>query len=392
MRIADRLRGTVRVEICGVYPENMLNTCAMRSVALWDLESVDRYTIRANAEEKRLAELTAMAGQAMCDLRVLDRVGGRVILRFLRRRFWLLAAVVLLTGLLLFSSLFIWEIRVQGCERLTEAQVLRALADCGVEQGCYWPSLSMDLLRSRMLTEMPELAWMTVNVSGSRATVLLVERQEKPEIYREDEAADLIAGKTGIIVRMSILNGRPLVQPGDMVISGETLVSGTMESLTGPPRRIRAKGCVMADTWYEQTAACPLDVFRKGEIKKRKSRFALKLGKTRINFYRNGKMTLDGYDTIVHEYNMGIEGVFALPITLIREDLAQYRESAEPLCPEQEIGAALQSALRESIDGEITAAQITVNRGEALVYVTLRAQCRENIAVQTESQEGNSPP
>ena len=198
MRIYDRLRGIVRVEICGVFPENVLNACAMRAVALWDLDSPDRYTIRATVEERQYAELAAIAGQAMCDLRVLDRRGGSGTLRFCKRRLWLITGAVLVAGLLLFSSLFIWEIQVQGCERLTKGQVLRVLADCGVERGTFWPGLSVDLLRSRMLTQMPELAWMTVNISGSRATVLLLERQEKPEIYQEDAAADLIAGKRAL--------------------------------------------------------------------------------------------------------------------------------------------------------------------------------------------------
>ena len=387
MRIYDRLRGIVRVEICGVFPENVLNICAMRAVALWDLETPDRYTIRATVEERQYAELTAAAGQAMCDLYVLDRRGGSETLHFFRRRLWLVAGTALIVGLLLFSSLFIWEIQVQGCEQLTEGQVLRALADCGVEQGTFWPGISVDLLRSRMLTRMPELAWMTVNISGSRATVLLLERQEKPEIYQEAAAADLIAGKTGIISKMSVLNGRPLVQPGDTVLAGETLVSGTVDSLSNPTRHIRAEGRIMADTWYEWTAVCPLDLRQKGEIRSRSSRFALEIGKSRINFYRIGKMTLDGYDTIMHEYNMGIEGLFALPITLIREERIRYRESPGLFQPEQDMGADLRSALQEYIDGEIVSAQISVNRSGELVYVTLRAQCNENIAIRNETRE-----
>ena len=392
MRIVDRVRGNVRVEIRGVFPEKILNACAMQAVALWDLESLDSYTFRATAEERQLAELTAIAGQAMCDLKVLRRQGGGSTLRFFRRRLLLLAAAALILGLLLFSSLFIWEIRVQGCERLSQGQVLRALADCGVEQGTYWPGLSMDLLRSRMLTEMPELAWMTVNISGSRATVLIMERQEKPEIYTENASADLIAGKTGIITRLSVLNGRALVQPGQTVLEGDTLVTGTLESLSNPPRQIRAQGRVMADTWYELTAVCPLDVGQKGEIKSRRSRFALKIGKRRINFYGHSKMTLDGYDTIVHEYNMGIEGLFALPISLLREERIRYRGSSETSEPEQEMGAALRSALQERIDGEIVSSQISVDRGEGLVYVTLFAQCNENIAVPIETQGASAPP
>ena len=103
-------------------------------------------------------------------------------------------------------------------------------------------------------------------------------------------------------------------------------------------------------------------------------------------------MTLDGYDTIVHEYNIGIEGLFALPITLIREERIRYRGSSEVPEPEQEMAAALRSALQERIDGEIVSSQISVDRGEELVYVTLFAQCNENIAVPIETQGAPAPP
>ena len=281
---------------------------------------------------------------------------------------------------------------MQGCERLTEGQVLRALADCGVEQGSYWPALSVDLLRSRMLTEMPELSWMTLQISGSRATVVVMEREEKPEIYREADAADIVAAKTGVVRRLSVLNGRALVAEGDMVLEGETLVSGRMESLTNPPRQVRAQARVMADTWLEWTSVCPLEVRQKGEVKSRFSRFALKIGRMRINIYGNGKKTLDGYDKIVHEYNMGAEGLFALPLSLIREEYIRYEDAAEKLQPEREMGAALLDALRERIDGELVSSSFTVSRGEDRVYVTLRAQCLENIAKEIKGTEAASSP
>ena len=109
--------------------------------------------------------------------------------------------------------------------------MLRALSDCGVSRGCFWPSLSADLVRSRMMTLLPQIGWMTVNVSGSRAIVLVSEREEKPEIYLESAAADIVAGRTGIVTQLSVLSGRPLVSPGQSVLEGETLVSGVMESL-----------------------------------------------------------------------------------------------------------------------------------------------------------------
>lgn len=376
----DRLAGTAQVEICGVFPESVLNTCAQNGVELWGLESVDAYTLRVFVHERELSSLRGAAGRCMCDLKVLSLRGGSKNRRLLLRRKGLIAAALLTAALLTLSSFFIWEIDVTGCGTLTEGQVLRALEDCGVGQGTFWPSVSADLVRSRVLTALPELAWMTVNVSGSRAMVLLTERQEKPEIYLESEAADLVAERAGIITGMSVYNGKPLVREGQAVAKGEVLVSGLMDSITGDPRQVRAQAKVMADTWVELTAVSPAQTEIKQAGGRCRTRFALRFGKKRLNLYRNREKRLDEYDKIVYEYNLGWDGLFALPVTLVREKLIFRERAPGSVKRTGEMEQRLSAGLREQIDGEVVSSSFSTAESGGLICVTLRAQCRENIA------------
>ena len=171
-RILGRIKGTARVELSGAFPEAALNACALEALALWDMESLDRYSLRASLSERELDRLRAIAEKCGCELKVIAVSGGSRDRALLLRRRALLAFLLLTAALLLLSSLFIWEIELRGGGETDRSRVLRALADCGVEEGCFWPSLSADLVRSRVLAELPELAWMTVNVSGSRACLL----------------------------------------------------------------------------------------------------------------------------------------------------------------------------------------------------------------------------
>ena len=223
---------------------------------------------------------------------------------------------------------------------------------------------------------------MTVNVSGSRAVVLLSERLEKPEIVQEDRPADIVAGKTGIINRVSVLSGKPLAAKGQAVVRGETLVSGTVDSLTRPARQVRAQAEVLADTWYELTAVSPAKEELKTGEGRVSDRFALRLGKKRINFYLESGKRLDERDKIVYEYTLGIKGLFALPVTLIREERVwPETASAADSGRAEEMQRRLYASLRESIDGEIVSSGFSVSRSGELLQVTLRARCRENIAV-----------
>ena len=386
-KIYDRLRGTARAEICGAFPEAVLNACALGSVVLWGLECVNEYTIRVSVHENELDALRAAAQEGMCELSVLEKTGGSKNRAFIVRRAWLLISALAVALLLAASSLFIWQIDIRGCRTLTEGQVLRALSDCGVSRGCFWPSLSADLVRSRMMTLLPQIGWMTVNVSGSRAIVLVSEREEKPEIYLESAAADIVAGRTGIVTQLSVLSGRPLVSPGQSVLEGETLVSGVMESLSNPPRYVCARARVMAVYRDEIPAVCPLEQTLKTEKKGSWSRFALKIGKNRINFYFSGGKDIDGCDKIVHEYNLGVEGLFALPVTIVREELQRWETAPGSAADAEPMKRRLYEALCARIDGEIVTADYSVAETGGLLCVTLRARCRENIARSTDITE-----
>lgn len=381
MRKFDRrLRGTVRLELCGACPEAVLNACAMSALELMELESIDACTLRVTVFETRVKEFVQIARRCMCETETVSVKGGSKNRRFVKRRVMFIVFAAVTAGILLLSSLFIWDIQVQGCEKLSSGQVLRALADCGVEQGALRRTVCSDMVRSRVMVELPEIAWMTVNVRGSKATVLILEREEKPEIYIESKAADMVAAKTGIISRMSVLNGFPLVSPGQSVVKGETLVSGTVDSITAQPRLLRAAGSVTADTWYEICACRPAEEDFKSEDRKKRFRFALQIGKKRINFYFGGRKDVDECDKIIDKYKMGIEGLFLLPVSLVMEELSFYDSFSGESGAAEEMQRELYEYLLSQVDGDVLSSDFTVGESNGLLCVTLRAHCLENIA------------
>ena len=380
MKGSPRLLGIVEAEIHGAEPELLLNRCGEAGLQLGQIRRTEPFTLTAQLRERDLPALRQLAAGCGCEVQVDAIRGGSRGRAVLRARAVLLCALVLVGAALLASSLFLWEIRVEGCETLTRGQVLRVLADCGVERGSFWPGMDPDLVRSKVLTALPQLQWMTVNVSGSRATVLVRERAEPPEEIPKGACADIVAGSAGVITETAVLRGHALVQPGDAVLEGETLVSGTVESLTAPPRRLWAMAEIRAETWHELTAVCPLETLREPDTGKSFGRVALQIGKKRWYLGRIGGKALDECGTIVHEYNVGLEGLFALPVKLLREERQAAGSDETELDRENEMKTALLRRLEASLDGEVLETAYSVERNEELLTVTLRARCRESIA------------
>lgn len=380
-RIYEKLRGRLRVEVCGAYVEGLLNAAALEAVELWEIECVDDHTLRLNIYEPDFPRFRALAEKCMCELKVLSARGGSRDRKLIKRRWGLLAFLAVSALLLLVSSLFVWEIEVVGNEKLSRGQVLRALSRSGVDLGTYRYSVSADLVRSSMMQQLPELGWMTVNINGSRAVAVIVERQEKPEIYAQSDPADIVAAETGIIKRMSVENGKPAVKQGDSVLEGELLVSGLMDSLSSGSKFVRAKAKVMADTWHELSAVCPAEEEVKEPGFLSRSRFALVFGKRRINLYFDSGKAIDGCDKIIHEYKLGVEGLFALPVTLVREELIPYETELQPAYDRDAMARQLEKQLLEGMDGEVLSRSFSEGESGGLYVLTLRSHCLEDIAL-----------
>ena len=383
-------RGSVLCEIRGAAPLRCLNALGEAGIEAKRAERADEFTLRLTLDERDYSAAAAIAARSQCELARISSRGGALLARRLRRRIALLTAAVVCFALLAAGSLFVWEIDISGCESVTEGEVRRALASAGVAEGSFWPAWDADAVKNHLLLEIPELAWAGVSVSGSRAEVRVRERIERPELASDGAPGSITAAASGIIERMEVYEGAPAVSVGEAVAAGETLVSGEMASAVGDTRYVRARAAVTARTYVELTACAPLKYGRLLEADTH-SRWSLIIGSGRVNFFRGSSQTPPGCGKIIEEYPLAWEGVFRLPVTLVRETVIEYsaQEAEEdPALLEQRLAEALQSRLERRLEGrgEALSVHFTARESGGALYVTLRAECREDIAVYTPAE------
>lgn len=383
-RLSEILRGSVRAEVSGAAPQRLLNAMSEADMPFWDAVPQDAFTIRLGLYSRDLRDAKALATRCQCELKLLRESGAPVVKRRLRRRVALLVTAVSCFALLAASSLFAWDIRVEGNEQVSTGEILRALAGCGVEPGAFWPGWSSDEIRNSVILDIPELAWLGVSVDSSRAVIRVRERTEAPELVNSEGMGSVTARTTGIIDSMRVYQGAPLVAVGDAVVVGETLVSGEMPSEVGDTRYVRASAEIRARTWYEMSASAPLE-YSGLEQSDCRTRWALVIGDKRINFYLGSSQTPAGCGKIITEYPLAWEGVFTLPVTLVREQTLEY-DSAAAAEDEEELSGRLEAVLRSTLErelsgrGEILDAQFTSSASDGRLVVTMRAECMEDIA------------
>ena len=110
------LCGYVRLEVCGVHPERVLNACAAAGIACTASEPVDAYTLRITVRVRCEETVTELARRCQCEVKTLYRRGLPQLLRRAARYRDACAGLLAVVLVLLTSSLFIWRIDVTGNE------------------------------------------------------------------------------------------------------------------------------------------------------------------------------------------------------------------------------------------------------------------------------------
>lgn len=385
-RIYNIARGISEIEVKGENPERLLNLLSENGIEFWESVPKDGFCISLKIHSADYPEIQSLRGLSGLDIKMSSARGGKRIAKHVKRRIVFVTVFSVLVVMLALSSLFIWNIEVSGNEKLSDAEIIRALNDCGISYGTFWPSVSSDMVRSNMLLKLDGVSWIAVNLHNSKAEVVVHERIEKPDIYSKNSFFDVVADKAGVITKLSVLEGESRVAVGDSVVDGDVLVSGLMQSEVGEDRLVHAKAEVEARTWYALTAAEPINQTVKIASKSSKRRMSFVFGKNVINFCSDSRKKSPACDKIIKYKNMSVNSVFAFPIGILtqHENLMKTEERKLDIEAETErLKQDLMEELERKISGgEITDYNYSVSDDKGLLTVTLHAECIENISIE----------
>jgi len=384
------LLGEISATIQGAGAEEFLNRCAALGADLWAMERTEADGLRIRAAAGTWPRLRQAAEESGCALDQVRRQGLPVFLGGFRRRYALLAGLVLCLGVLGVGSRVVLDLEVTGNETLSDREILSQLRLCGVGVGTYSPSVSVRTVENRMLLTMDRLSFCSLTFHGTRAVVSVREADPAPELEESTWPADVIADADGILLHVEPWAGDARFSQGDAVLKGEVLISGTM-TLDPPPliegdlgtMTVRAEGRVLARTWRTLTARMGLTAAGKAYTGAEHTRYSLDLLGRRVNFYQNSGIPYAKYDTITQYKTWSPWGSRGLPVVWCRETFREYRTAAltlEPARAEALLRDRLMETLLARLDqGKVLRQDVQAVRERDTLTVTLLAQCTEQI-------------
>lgn len=381
-KIVNQLQGKVRVRVVSGFPERILNLCGAQKLSFWNLrwESPTEFTCELSRQD--WYRLRRAAKKLDCTLTLEKKAGVPFFLGRFRRRHVLLAGLCLCGALLFFGSFFIWDFTIEGNDTVSDEEILRALQENGITIGTFGFSVDAEDLRNHVLLEIPELSWITVNVSGCQAHVQVRERIPAPELANKRKPTNVVAAQAGLILKVQALDGQAMVLPGTTVEKGQILISGVVDTDTKGARILAGMGKVYARTWYRLTTTLPLTEEKK-VYGREETKYALDFGTTRIKFYRNSSIEGKNYDKITTRRRLTFFGI-PLPVIWVRESYHIYVTepvSVQPAEAEAKGKRILTEYLNSQMGEEdsVSSTLCSSRQKDGALVVTLTAECKQQI-------------
>jgi similar to stage IV sporulation protein len=321
----------VVIRLTGYSPERFLNLCSHHQITLWGLQSLDDgYEMCLSIHSfKKLRPLLRKTRTRMV---ILEKHGLPFLLHRYRNR-KLFAAGAIAAGVLLYGlSLFIWNIHLDGNTGISDQTILSYLEEEGIVHGMKKSEVHGEEIESMLREHFPGITWVSAEVKGTRLLLHIRENENAEESgLKEEEPADLVASKSGMVVNLIVRSGTPAVLDGANVEKGDLLVASRVEVLNDDGE-VADVSYVHADAdlmiRYEESydVSFSMEYEKKVYTGKKRTSFYLVLGTKRLDWTLPGTKfsTSSEMDRLTSETQAKLTENFYLPLVFGKNTEQEY--------------------------------------------------------------------
>lgn len=373
-------RGQVRVRVTGASLPRFLNLCAAEGLTLRRMERTAWNEMYATLSVAEFRALRRYMGRTGCRVHIVERRGMPFLAVRLRPRIGLWGGLVLLALLCWVLCAHIWSIEVHIDPALDEAEVMQQLDELGVHIGARISQLDTRSIRWSMFGMQPNMTFLSLNIRGNSLTIEAYGVTPPEEKIDQDAIVKVVAAREGVIKSVQALEGQPMVQAGDAVETGDTLISGLVPPTRegGGYRLTHARGEVEAYTVHRVTAARALETESKVYTGKVQRQYALVLGNHRLNLYIGSGIDGGTCDKIIETRTLRLSDSVVFPVSLVVQTYVFYEREPQMAAVEDLRVEMLSRALEQiasDMGGSVTehSETLTEQNGAAVLEMTVHA-------------------
>ena len=356
MGLFRSVSGMVEAEVTSADPGEALRQISDTGMEVYGVQRVSELSVRFRVRRGDYKILVATTKKRGDSLRLLSKRGIYWTVKRLAARPVLLLGLFLWLAVSLILPGRICFVQVEGNQEIPEQLIVEIASDCGIRFGASRREVRSEKMKNALLSAIPDLQWAGVNTKGCVAVISVREKTQTAEKTAEPPVSSIVASRDGVIVSCTVEKGSALCHPGQAVQKGDLLISGYTDcGLT--VRVSRAIGEIFGQTRRDLQAVTPEEYTYRVSQTEVKEKYALVIGKKRINFYKDSGIlgtTCDKMSTVNY---LTLPGGFTLPLALVTERWVSYDCKPRPV-PEEGAETILKDFADACLLGQMVAGRI----------------------------------
>lgn len=371
--IISCMKGAYTLKATGRFPERILNIASTSGIYIQDVKRTDDDTITFGVSKKGGDKLLQSDLKGV-ELSLVESYGVPVIFQRYKKRVLLFSLPLIFVIVSFVFSLFIWRVEITGGDEPLRAQVRKVVSENGIKVGALKNKIDQYDVKKNSILKIDDLSWLWVDIKGSTAKVKIHKRIPTPPVIKINEPSNVIATHNGVVEKMQVYCGLPLVKEGMTVEKGQIIISGVFESENEniPTYYHHATGNVMLRVFEEKITVIPKKTVIKKPTGKEKKVFSINLEKNNVKFSLNSGISYTEYDKIEKKYVLS-----PLPVSFSK---ITYQEAVAETVDtdfEKEYALRLDAFTKSLTDKgmEIVNLSDETQENDDNYTVTFRAQC-----------------
>lgn len=397
IRFLRWLFGYVQFMGVSVNPEMFINMISGEGINIWNTQ-IKGGQIQAFIAKSQYRKLRPIAFKSVTRIRVSKKVGFPFLISSLKKRKGLIIGAAVFVITIALMSQYIWVIEINPNKATDLGKIKALMGKSGLCTGVRAKSLDVQRIEQQLMLALPEVAWISINVTGSVAQVELSISEPTPQMHLidRDDTSVLIAGREGQVVRNEVYSGTTMVGVGEVIEKGQLLVNSNIETEQGEIIQTGAHGKVFARTRENIGIEVPFD--RVVQIPQEE-----KVIRRKLSFFNIGiPLSLSA----IPEQNASVcvrerEATLLkrkLPMSITEETWTVFEDRQVHLSEEEALDKArciLNSKLKDKVsenEAKILSCDETITSGEDKISLSVSVLSEENVAVRNNesSQDGQS--
>ena len=178
------LFGFVEVKIEGYFAERLVNQAKLKKMVIWNIKRDKTIIIYANVKYEDFNELSKMAKDNECEISVIKEVGFPYIFRRYRKRKIFLISIIFVIITLFTISRFIWNIQIEGLEKISEEELINDLNVNGLKTGMLKRNINTNEVINKIRLHRKDISWIGIELMRYKCSCKNTRSRRKARNYR----------------------------------------------------------------------------------------------------------------------------------------------------------------------------------------------------------------